>query len=88
VIGRYCPDQWEDTTGKKRPFCHPDYKYIVSGSPFLFYWVTDKIEIIKHSLIPSIGSGYNWLMGYGLRIKADKNEKSWASAGNNHWVHP
>ena len=48
VIGGYCPDQWEDTTGKKNSYGWADYKDIVSGKPFLFYWVNGQIQIIKH----------------------------------------
>ena len=48
VIGGYCPDQWEDTTEMKNSEGDPGCKDIVSGSPFLFYWVNDQIEIIRH----------------------------------------
>jgi hypothetical protein len=77
VIGGYCPDQWEDTTRKKSSDGRSGIKDIVSGKPFLFYWLTDKIEIIKHAddTIPYMGSNEEWLMdfGNGLAIKADKN---------------
>ena len=48
VIGGYCPDQWEDSTEMKNSEGDPGCKDIVSGSPFLFYWVNDQIEIIRH----------------------------------------
>ena len=41
VIGAYCPDQWEDTTDKESSRGKSHEKDIVSGSPFLFYWLTD-----------------------------------------------
>ncbi len=78
VIGGYCPDQWEDTTGKKNSGGFSDWKDIVSGSPFLFYWVTGQIKIIKHrnDQIPYMGSDKDWLMwfGNGLKISADQNK--------------
>ena len=48
VIGGYCPDQWEDTTDKKTSYGSSGWKDIVSGKPFLFYWVNGQIQIIKH----------------------------------------
>ena len=48
VIGGYCPDQWKDTTGKESSRGDSGFKDITSGLPFLFYWVDDEIEIIKH----------------------------------------
>jgi hypothetical protein len=48
VIGGYCPDQWEDTTGKKTSYGSLGWKNIVLGKPFLFYWVNDEIQIIKY----------------------------------------
>ncbi len=41
VIGGYCPDQWEDTIDKKCSEGWPDHKDIVSGKPFLFYFLDD-----------------------------------------------
>ncbi len=43
VIGGYCPDQWEDTTDMKSSKGILDRKDIVSGKPFLFYWVNGQI---------------------------------------------
>ena len=43
VIGGYMPDQWEDTNGKKRSDGVSGSKNIVSGKPFLFYWVNGQI---------------------------------------------
>ena len=48
VIGGYNPDRWEDTTGKKNRASWQNYKVIDSGMPFLFYWVDDQIQIMKH----------------------------------------
>ena len=64
VIGGYCPDQWEDTTGKKGSDGYSGYKDIVSGKPFLFYWVNGQIQIMKHTddKIPFMGSNEDWLM--------------------------
>ncbi len=80
VIGGYCPDQWEDTTGKKCSNSFSNHKDIVSGSPFLFYWVNGQIQIIKHKddKIPFMGSNEDCLMrfGSGLWIKADQNKES------------
>ena len=74
VIGGYCPDQWEDTTGMKNSGSK-NSKDITSGKPFLFYFLDDGIQIIKHKddRIPYMGSGINWLMffGLGLNINAD-----------------
>ena len=79
VIGGYCPDLWEDTTGKKSSNGWSG-KDIVSGKPFLFYWVNGQIQIIKHrdDQIPSMGSDKDWLMmfGGGLAINADQNKQS------------
>ena len=78
VIGGYCPDQWEDTTGKNSSKGYSDAKDILSGSPFLFYWVNGQIQIIKHrnEKIPFMGSNKYWLMefGGGLCIDADQNK--------------
>ena len=75
VIGGYCPDQWEDTTGMKNSYGCSGWKDIVSGKPFLFYWVNDEIQIIKHrdDKIPNMRSDKVWLMlfGNGLNINAD-----------------
>ncbi len=73
VIGGYTPDQWENTTVRSSSWI--DYtKNITSGLPFLFYWVNDKIEIIKHreDVIPYMGSNEHDLMifGGGLTIFA------------------
>ncbi len=80
VIGGYCPDQWEDTTGMKRSNDWPGYKDIVSRKPFLFYWINDQIQIIKHyyTKIPFMGSNKDCLMlfGYGLWISTDQNKDS------------
>ncbi len=67
VIGGYCPDQWEDTTGKKCSGVWPDCKDITSGKPFLFYLVNDQIQIIKHrnDEIPTMGSNKDYLMYFG-----------------------
>jgi hypothetical protein len=77
VIGGYMPDQWEDTTGKKSSNGSLGYKNIVLGKPFLFYWVNDEIQIIKHrdDQIPYMGSSKVWLFGFGggLAISADQN---------------
>ncbi len=78
VIGGYCPDQWEDTTGMKSSKGSYDCKDITSGLPFLFYWVNGQIQIIKHrnDKIPSMRSNKGWLMdfGGGLGINADQNK--------------
>ena len=70
----------------------PYSKDIVSGKPFLFYWLDDQIEIIKHrnNQIPWMESSENWIMvfGFGLWIVADKKKQSGAFAGNGCWVHP
>ena len=92
VIGGYNPDQWEDTTGMRSSDFYTGCKDITSGSPFLFYWVRDKIQIIKHrdDQIPIMSSDKDWLMEFywGLNIDAVKNENSLAIAQNIHWVHP
>ncbi len=67
-------------------------KDIVSGKPFLFYWVDDEIQIIKHrhDEIPFMRSDKEWLIdfGYGFEINADKNEKSSTYVADSYWVHP
>ena len=75
VIGGYMPDQWEDTTYMEDSEGSIGYKDIVSGKPFLFYWVNGQIQIIKHrdDKIPSMKSDKDWLMlfGDGLYVSAD-----------------
>ncbi len=58
VIGGYCPDQWQDTTGMKSSKGYFHYKDITSEKPFLFYFLDDKIQIIKHKddVIPTMSS--------------------------------
>ncbi len=72
------PDQWEDTTDKKNSKDWSGRKDITSGSPFLFHWVNDEIEITKHrdNKIPFMGSDKDWLMlfGNGLYIRPDQNK--------------
>jgi len=86
VIGAYTPDQWEDTTNFEGLGWIPGNKDITSGSPFLFYWVNDEIEIIEHKddKIPMVVSNTQTLMEfvYGLRIKTGQNEESLAYAWN------
>ncbi len=71
VIGGYMPERWQDTTGVK----DSGFKDITSGSPFLFYWVNDEIQIMKHvdNRTPFMASDKDWLMvfGHGLKINAD-----------------
>ncbi len=92
VIGGYMPDQWKDTTDKKCSDGSEGWKDIVSGKPFLFYWVNGQIQIIKHTddKIPYMRSNKYDLMefGWGLRIDADQNEDSCAYARDYYWVHP
>ena len=92
VIGGYNPDRWEDTTGKKNYFGMTNYKDIVTGKPFLFYWVDDQIEIIKHKndRIPYMRSDKFALLefGYGLFIRADKDKASNAYFFLKEWVLP
>ena len=80
VIGGYCPDQWEDTTYKINRRGWSGWKDITSGSPFLFYWVNDQIEIIKHkdNEIPAMRSDKDYLMDFyaGFAIRAHKNQTS------------
>jgi len=79
VIGGYMPDQWENTTVSNSSWSNYT-KNITSGSPFLFYWVNDKIEIIKHrdDVIPYMGSNEHDLMifGDGLTIFGFKTNYS------------
>ena len=86
VIGGYNPEEWEDTTDLKGG------KPITSGFPFLFYWVRDEIQIIKHrdDRIPYMRSDKDYLIDFsmGLRINADQNEDSYATADKYKWVHP
>ncbi len=92
VIGGYCPDQWEDTTDMEDSDGGSGYKDIVSGKPFLFYWVNGQIQIIKwrDGTIPYMRPNKKWLMVFegGLNIRADQYEQSEAYAHINHWVHP
>jgi hypothetical protein len=92
VIGGYNPDQWEETTGMRNSRGISDWKDITSGSPFLFYWVNDQIEIIKHrdDRIPFMRSDKNQLMGFedGLYIDSAKNGLAYAYAWSGYWVHP
>ena len=92
VIGGYNPDQWEDTTGMKTENNFYGTKHITSGKPFLFYWLNDQIQIIKHrdDRIPSMESNKDYLMklGGGLSIIADKNDESEASAYNFYYKYP
>ena len=92
MIGGYCPDQWEDTTGKKNSNGILGWKDIVSGSPFLFYFLDNEIQIIKHrdNMIPTMRSDKDWLMmfGYGLELIADKNQESKAFGWDGAFVHP
>ena len=85
------PEQWEDTTGQKNEFSFSDWKEITSGFPFLFYWVRDEIQIIKHrdDRIPYMRSDKDYLIDFsmGLRINADQDKQSAAFANNNHWLH-
>ena len=78
VIGGYCPDKLEDTTHKKVSLSVIGWKNIVSGKPFLFYFLEGQIQMIKHrdDEIPFRGSHKDWLMvfGGGLYIHADKNK--------------
>ncbi len=80
VIGGYMPEEWEDTTDKERGI--PSCKNIFSGTPFLFFFLDDQIQIINHiyGKIPYLASDKDWLMvfGEGLKISADQNEMSLA----------
>ena len=71
------PEQWEDVSGMISSEGVPDWKDIKSGKPFLFYWVNDEIQIIKHrdDRIPCMKSDKYWLFGFGngLAINADQN---------------
>ncbi len=94
VIGGYMPEQWEDTENMKSSSIYIDTKDITSGKPFLFYWVNDQIEIIKHrdkdKRIRVMGSDEDCPMvfGGGLTINVDQNEPSSAWAHKDYWVHP
>ena len=92
VIGGYCPDQWEDTTHKKVSLSVIGWKNVVSGKPFLFYFLEGQIQMIKHrdDEIPFMGSDKDYLIGFGngLWIRADQNKLSEAGARNDLWVHP
>ena len=41
MIGFYCPEKWENTAGKKNSLGDSDMKDIMSGKPFLFYFLDD-----------------------------------------------
>ena len=86
------PDQWEDTTGMKNSYGWSGLKDIKSGKPFLFYWVSDQIEIIKHRADrnPEMRSDKLWLLGFedGLWIRASQTAESVAFADKWSWVHP
>ncbi len=86
VIGCYCPDNWKNTKAMKNYSGFPDFKNITSGKPFLFYYIDNQIQIIKHKddQTPRIGSDKDWFMEIygGLYISADKNKKSLAYASN------
>ena len=41
VIGFFCPDKWEDTTDLENSNCNLRSKDIMSGKPFLFYFLDD-----------------------------------------------
>ena len=91
VIGCYCPDQWEDMADKLDHRGHLHYKDVVSGKPFLFYWVADQIQIIKQrdDIIVIMGSDNIFpIFLDGLCITPNKNKKSEASACDTIWVHP
>ncbi len=68
------------------------WKDIVSGKPFLFYWVTDQIQIIKHrnDEIPFMASDKEWLMYFGNeeKIYASNNINSQAFASNTCFIYP
>ena len=65
VIGGYMPEEWEDTTDKERDI--PSCKNIFSGTPFLFFFLDDQIQIIKHAdkETPTMRSDKDWLMVIG-----------------------
>ena len=67
VIGCYCPDQWEDTTFKENSEGELGWKDVVSGKPFLFYFLEGQIQMIKHrdDEIPDMGSDKDYLMMFG-----------------------
>ena len=92
VIGGYCPDQWESTNDMENSEGEYYCKDIVSGKPFLFYFLNDEIQIIKHrdDEIPFMRSNKYCLLGFGfgLRIYADQNKQSEVWAYNSYWVHP
>ena len=75
VIGGYCPDQWENTTGMRNSRGDSDWKDIVSGKPFLFYWLRDQIQIVKHrdDQIPIMRSDKDWLMKFGGGLEINAN---------------
>jgi len=64
VIGFYCPEKWENTEGKENSYGDSNSQDIVSGKPFLFYFLDNHIEIINHKddKKPSMRSNELWLM--------------------------
>jgi hypothetical protein len=89
VIGGYNPDQWEDTTGMENHIGWKGWKDITSGSPFLFYWVSDEIQVIKHRAgIPTMKSDKNILMLFGLGLSIGADQNSFAYADDYYWVYP
>lgn len=71
---------------------HPGLKDISQGKPFLFYFLNNKVQIIKHreAKIPSMKSNKDYLMAinYGIYISADRNKKSQAFAFKDYYIHP
>ena len=92
VIGGYCPDQWESTNDMENSEGEYYCKDIVSGKPFLFYFLNDEIQIIKHKddKIPFMRSDGDFIMSFGggFEINDEQKRYSSASASNNYWVHP
>ena len=78
------------STGSNLPV--PLFYANLTMSQFLFYWVSDQLEIIKHrdDAIPFMRSDKDWLMVFGcaLYIIAYQNRQSIAFADNAYWVHP
>ncbi len=65
-------------------------KDITSGKPFLFYFLNDQIQIIKHidDKIPVMASNKNTLMKLFGGLSINVNEESTAIAHKSYWVHP
>ena len=86
IFGFYCPDKWVDTTGKKDMYGCLNFKDIVFGKPFLFYFLDGKIEIIKHRADkrPNMRSNSESLMNIsgGFAISADKKKNLSKMFGN------